>query len=348
LISRRHLGPILAVPALIFYIVVKIRNLLFDYGILKSIKPEVPSIVIGNITVGGTGKTPMIEYIIRNLHPTVTPIVISRGYGRKTKGFRVVETSDTPDLCGDEPLQIKKMFPHIMVIVCERRAKAVEILKAGNHFEINTVLLFDDAFQHRAIRAGLNIVLADHNRLPFSDYMLPWGNLREPLSGLNRADAIVVTKCPENPDKGSIIKKLKVGSKPVIFAKIVYGSPYPLFPESNSNWETTNASQLIMVSALAEPRAFNAYGKTLVAQTEELAYPDHYFFTTNDVADMVAKLSTGGSAKAILTTAKDAVKLRQFAREFGNSAAMVFVVPIKTEIIFDKTHFNNIINNNAH
>ncbi len=348
MISRRNFGLFLGIPAILFYLIGKIRNLLFDIGFFKSLEPIIPSIVVGNITVGGTGKTPMIEYIINILGSTKNPVVISRGYGRKTKGFRIVTTSDTPDLCGDEPLQIKKMFPEILVVVCEKRTEAVNRINTMGFNQNKTVLLFDDAFQHRAIKAGFNIVLADYNRLPYNDYLLPWGNLREPLGALHRADAIVITKCTGTPDTTTIKNRLKAGNKPVFFAQTIYGAPYPLFPEVRSVWPTTNIQSVLVVSALAEPAAFNNYGKTLGIEVQVLSYPDHHFFTTNDVALMTGKLHQSGSAKIMITTTKDAVKLRKYAAEFGEMAQFVFVVPIKTEIMFESKQFNNLILHHAH
>ena len=224
-------------PALLpfspFYgMVVRIRNLLFDINILRSTRFNIPVISVGNITVGGTGKTPHVEYLVQLLRNDYKLAVLSRGYKRKTNQFILASKSSGITEIGDEPKQIKLKFPGVYVAVDSNRVRGIRTLMQSIH-NLDMVIL-DDAYQHRYVKAGLSILLIDYNRPIFKDMLLPAGNLREPRNNLNRADIIIVTKCPEiltSSQRGDFITRLRPNSKQAIFfTKFAYGSPVPVLP----------------------------------------------------------------------------------------------------------------------
>jgi tetraacyldisaccharide 4'-kinase len=224
--------------ALLFGLLVRARNYLYDINFLHSKSYKVPVIIIGNLTVGGTGKTPHVEYLVEYLKDNYRITTLSRGYKRKTKGYIEATAQSTANQIGDEPLQIKLKYPEIQVVVDENRTHAIDYLI--NQPLKPEVIILDDAYQHRKVKGSLNIVLIDYNRPVYNDFYLPMGRLRETKSALKRAHTIIITKCPEKisiDKQHEIIKKLKLKDhQGIYFTRMDYGKLTPLFIKS----KTTN------------------------------------------------------------------------------------------------------------
>jgi tetraacyldisaccharide 4'-kinase len=291
--------------SMIYSLVTIVRNWLYDSGFRKSTPIPGASICIGNITVGGTGKSPLTIYIAEILS-AFQPVILSRGYGRTTKGYRLANISDNASTLGDEPFMYTQHFGKtVPVAVAEERIIGVNKLR--ERFP-ESVILLDDAFQHRPVKAGLQLVLMTYDRPIFRDFPFPAGNLRESRNGLNRADVIVVTKCPESvsaEDKLHFAHKMGRPSEEVFFSSIVYGNKIPL-----NNKHTWNDPEIVLlVTGIANPKPLRVYLEkdyTVV----ELSFPDHHAFTEKDIRAIQQKVATFGDRRfAVLTTEKDAVRL---------------------------------------
>ena len=290
----------------LYYIITLIRNLFFDWGIITSQKLQEPSICIGNLSVGGSGKTPMTIYLTNLLKNDFQVQILSRGYGRKTSGYKEVSEDSTSDDVGDEPLLYKKRFKTVITVaVAEKRSLgANELLKIQIK---NSILLLDDAFQHRSVNAGFSILLTPFQQIFSSDFLLPVGNLREARCGAKRADCIVITKCPESieaPHKNRIIECIQKYSKPIFFSSIEYGELISFGAKRNS-FET-----VLLVCGIAQP-------ETLIIElrkkykVEVLLFADHHNFDSSDIKEIHQKFNTFvGDGAAILTTEKDYVRLQ--------------------------------------
>lgn len=299
-------------PALFLFswcygLVVFVRNSLYDWGVFKSKQFKIPIICIGNITVGGTAKTPHAEYLIRKYRNHYNLAVLSRGYGRKSKGFRYVGAVDSADLVGDEPLQMKQKFPDVTFAVDEKRVRGIQKLQNEGY----ELIILDDAFQHRAVSSSKAIVLLDYNRLPHQDYYLPSGNLREGRYALRRSDCVLVTKCPKHLDEKKeqqIIRRNKV-KKPVFFTHFEYGELHRF--DDQKTLKSLKDISVFLVTGIANPEPLICYLKANGAKVTSLAYPDHYDFQEKDL-DKIAVQFTKLHAKnkIILTTEKDKVKLQ--------------------------------------
>jgi len=290
----------------LYYIITLIRNLFFDWGIIKSQKLQEPSICIGNLSVGGSGKTPMTIYLTKLLKNDFQLQILSRGYGRKTSGYKEVSEDSTSDDVGDEPLLYKKRFKTVITVaVAEKRSLgANELLKIQIK---NSILLLDDAFQHRSVNAGFSILLTPFQQIFSSDFLLPVGNLREARCGAKRADCIVITKCPESIEathKNRIIECMQKYSKPIFFSSIEYGELIS-FGAKRTSFET-----VLLVCGIAKP-------ETLIIElrkkykVEVLLFADHHNFDSSDIKGIHQKFNTFvGDGAAILTTEKDYVRLQ--------------------------------------
>ena len=322
---------------------VTFRNRLFDWKILKQNEFDIPIVVIGNLAVGGTGKTPHTEYIITELRYQYNLAVISRGYKRETKGFLLATNHSTPKDIGDEPYQIyNKFLGEIPVAVCEDRCHGIREVRRLNP-DINLILL-DDAFQHRYVKPTVAILLTEFSRPLFYDHLLPYGRLREPIEGLNRADIVVVTKCPEQikPMESRIfINNLKTFPyQHISFSRYTYGQLVPLFPEKSYNipfldWLDCN-DVILAVSGIGNPRPFVKYLKSFQFTLKITTFPDHHNFTRKDI-DIILKRfnSLDAQSKYIVTTEKDAVRLmnnRYFPCEL---MPYIYYLPIAVE--FEET-----------
>jgi len=290
----------------LYYIITIIRNLFFDWGIITSQKLQEPSICIGNLSVGGSGKTPMTIYLSNLLKNDFQVQILSRGYGRKTSGYKEVTLDSTSEDVGDEPLLYKKRFKsELTVAVAEKRSLgANELLKIQIK---NSILLLDDAFQHRSVNAGFSILLTPFQQIFSSDFLLPVGNLREARCGAKRADCIVITKCPESIEaahKNRIIECMQKYSKSIFFSAIEYGELIS-FGAKRTSFET-----VLLVCGIAQP-------ETLIIElrkkykVEVLLFADHHNFDSSDIKGIHQKFNTFvGEGAAILTTEKDYVRLQ--------------------------------------
>ncbi len=304
-----------------------LRNKLFDLGVLPQRSFPVPTICVGNLAVGGTGKTPMTEYLIRLLTGEGLRVAtLSRGYGRSTRGFRLVTADSTAAEVGDEPRQMKRKFPDITVAVCEDRCHGIEqLLSTGNRRKTDVILL-DDAFQHRYVRAGLNIVLTDYNRPYSRDALLPAGRLRESRSGAGRAQMVVVTKCPDQMqehERQSMRSELKPDvDQQLYFSRIKYEGE-------------VSARDILLLTGIANPIPLEQHLRATGARVHTLRFPDHHRFSDKDM-QLIARTFHGidSSDKLIVTTEKDAQRL---ADAWGTmppdvDADSIRTLPISTEI----------------
>ena len=277
---------------------------------------------MGNLSTGGTGKSPMIELLVSFLKDNQKLAILSRGYKRKTTGYREVLTESTVEEVGDEPLQFKKKFPEITVAVCEDRQTGIE--KLQNKAD---VILLDDAFQHRKVTASVNILLTSFDDLYVNDCMLPTGNLREPKFGANRADIIVVTKCPENISDAtieSIKRKLRPKShQEIYFSKIGYASEIKN-PKKKKPLSSLKNEEFLLVTGIANPKPLIGFLKKEGLNFKEKSFPDHHNFTSSEIDELKRH-------SLILTTEKDFMRL-----EVLSSATEIYYLPIKTVILKDE------------
>lgn len=334
---RRFLYPFGAIYGLI----VKMRNNGYKKGWFKSETPPVFSFCVGNLSVGGTGKTPMIEYLIGLLQERNKNIaVLSRGYKRKTKGFLEIDESITADESGDEPFQIARKFKNINVFVDEDRVEGVK--KIRGLYPQTDVLLLDDAFQHRKIKAHFNILLTRFDQLYADDYYLPAGYLRDHKSRAKDADVVIVTKCPaylNEVEKKTIEIKLGLDSnQQLFFSGIFYDTPRPLFKNTKQiHLEHLNG---LVITGIAHPKPFVEYLSGKYKILEHFAYPDHYAFKSSDIAQWKNEL-IGFENAAIITTEKDAVRLLSFKKEL--TGFDVYYIPVKMEFVERKENFDSLV-----
>ncbi|MEA1886388.1 MAG: tetraacyldisaccharide 4'-kinase [Bacteroidota bacterium] len=320
---NRELQKILLFPfALIYGLVIKIRNWLFDIGIIKSTNFDLPVITVGNITAGGTGKTPHVEYLVKLLKDEHNIAVLSRGYKRKTKNFNIVETGSVVDTAGDEPLQIKCKYPSITVAVDRNRVHGViEILSRKPETDI---ILLDDAYQHRYIEAGLSILLIDYNRLTTNDYLLPAGRLREPRSSIKRANIVLITKSPPglSTDNMKLIsKKIQLSPEQHLFyTGLSYDQPLSIFEQHRKDISIDQIAyqhkNVLLVTGIAEPGLLINYLKEYKLEISHLKYPDHHRYSRQDcrrIRDKYLALPEG--ERCLITTKKDAIRLREIMNE---------------------------------
>jgi tetraacyldisaccharide 4'-kinase len=328
--------------AMLYDVVMNLRNKLYDMGTWPSVSFDIPVIGVGNLAVGGTGKTPMTEYLIRLLSPHHKIATLSRGYGRKTKGFRIANLSDTAATIGDEPYQMfKKFSPTISVTVGEERALAIPTL-LQELTEINVVVM-DDAFQHRKVRPGLSILLTEYGRPFYDDHILPYGRLREGPEGAKRADVIVVTKCPEHLEEEEVMNmehSIRAYSpKPVFFSRIRYGEPV-----SFGDPLKKISSQVILVSAIANAHIFEKYVRKYFVLEKHFSFRDHYEFTVSDLREVEVLINKYPQGTiSILTTEKDMVKLERTELKPYVSRLPVFYLPIETEFIRNGADFDALV-----
>ncbi len=321
--------------SIIYGIIIWIRNILFDKNILKSAEFNFPIICVGNLATGGTGKTPMTEYIVEHLKNKFTIATLSRGYKRRTRGFVIANTSTTALEIGDEPMQFHLKFPDITVAVGEERILAIpQIL----HQRPNTqVIVLDDAFQHRTVRAGLNILLTDYSNLYTRDLMFPAGDLRDIKASSKRADIIVITKCNPNFSEDEKIKLLHelnpLSHQNVFFTAIEYGIPYHLFKQDIRKIE--NKDEVLLVCGIANPKPIKDFLNHQVRFYEMIQYPDHHIFTIDDLLYIKKQFEKiHSNEKMILITEKDAVRINKFKSELADFP--IYVLPVKHRFLFSQ------------
>ncbi len=318
----------------LYGIILFIRNKLFDKNLLKSASFNFPIICVGNLAVGGTGKTPMVEYLLRILKNDYAVATLSRGYKRKTKGFGIANENTTALDIGDEPMQFHLKFPDITVAVGEERLVAIAQLLHDR--PQTTVIILDDAFQHRQVRAGLNILLTDYTNLYTRDFVLPAGDLRDIIKSARRAQILIVTKCKHNlseEERDFILAELNPANhQQVFFTEILYTHPYHLFTKKEI--DISHSADILLVCGIANPKPLNDYLTAHVHTYDMLRYPDHHIFNSDDLADIKKHFDKIQSPdKIILTTEKDGVRLKKFENELKDFA--VYVLPIQHSFMFN-------------
>lgn len=317
------------------------RNKLYDWGLFRTVSFDIPVVSVGNLTVGGTGKTPHVEYLVEYLSSSYNLAVLSRGYKRRTKGFVLASDKSTPDTIGDEPYQIyKKYGKRVKVAVCENRAKGIKELQRIDP-QINLVIL-DDAYQHRGVQPKVNILLIDYDRPVYSDHVLPLGRLRESKQFMGRADIVVVTKVPADIkalDLRLIKKNLDLWAyQKLFFSRINYGSLAPVFDkECNYSVHLTQLTRkdiALLVCGIANPRPFIRYFKNFSCRVQICHYPDHHDFSRSELEEIEEKfLELKGERKLIITTEKDAVRLAYNPYFPEKLKPFIFYLPINVDML---------------
>lgn len=322
--------------SLVYGGVMSLRNKLYDHGIFSSQEYDVPVIAVGNLSVGGTGKSPMVEYLITLLKEDHRLATLSRGYKRSSRGFLRLTGRETAVEAGDEPLQFKTKFPGVEVAVDENRRHGIaELLQASSPPE---VIILDDAYQHRKVKAGFYILLTSYQNLYADDLVLPAGNLREPKKGAKRANVIVVTKCPQKmsrEEQEKVRRRLapKEGQQ-LFFSKIAYSEKVygknTFFPLHDLHKRT-----FTLVTGIANPKPLVKYLKAHHLKFENRIFPDHHNFTSGELQELRSK-------ELIVTTEKDYMRLKDELEEEN-----LFYLPISTKILGDEEHFKRLVQNVA-
>ncbi len=327
--------------SIIYGVITAVRNWMFEHHILPQEEFNVPIVSIGNLTVGGTGKTPHTEFIVGLLAMDYNIAVLSRGYKRKTKGFLLANSNSTPDSIGDEPLQMyQKLGARVKIAVCENRRKGIKELI--EQFPEISLIVLDDAFQHRYVVPKVSILLMDFNRPIYEDKMLPLGRLRESAHQVNRADMVIVTKCPANmsPLDFRLVKNNLdlMKFQKLYFSKFVYGGVMPAFPDDNpydvNISQLTSSDTAMLITGIANPRGFVRHFKSYPFQKNVSHFPDHHDFTRDDIEKIENKFnSLSGQRKIILTTEKDAVRLAYNPYYPSKLKRVTYFIPIAVEIV---------------
>ncbi|MFT4762021.1 MAG: tetraacyldisaccharide 4'-kinase [Paraglaciecola sp.] len=336
---RNTLVKILLSPfSLLYGFGVSLRDFFYRKGLLKGVEFNLPVISVGNLSVGGAGKTPHIEYLIRLTKDYLNVATLSRGYKRKTKGYIEATPVSTAEQVGDEPLQFKRKYPEIMVTVSESRTFGIpEIIKNRPDTE---VVLLDDAFQHRSVKPGLNILLTEFHHPFTKDYLLPSGRLREWRSAYQRADVIVVTKCPDDiteEERNELLTDIQpLAHQRVFFSWYEHQRPYYLL---NSQYVTDLQKDwdVLLISAIARTDYLVDYLETKVNSVKVLEYADHHFFTNYDISHLKRTFENmPNKKKLILTTEKDAMRLELHKEFFQKNKLPLFVVPVEVNFHFEE------------
>ncbi len=326
---------ILLLPIAFFHhIFLSIRHKLYDWHLLKSKRFEVPVICVGNLALGGTGKTPHVEYLADLLSEQYQVCIVSRGYGRKTKGFQLANGSCCAETIGDEPMQYVNQFNDVLVAVDERRNRAIELMDTMDRPP--EVYLLDDAFQHRSTQAGVNILLTTYDKPYCKDFLFPAGTLRDIRSAAKRADIIVVSKTPNNLDdleKASIIEQLRpLAQQKVFFSSLVY-EPLKAVNTTASELEPKEADAVLLFCGIARPKPLIERMKTQFQHVEHVTFGDHHPYTDSDVKYILEKArQLSGEHKIVVTTEKDLARFINSPYLCQFDAVPLFVAPIRIKI----------------
>lgn len=326
----------LLLPFSILYAgIIRLRNWLFDQKVIKSATFNFPLIGVGNLAVGGTGKSPMVEYLVRLLKDRYKVATLSRGYKRKTRGFAIADEKTSALEIGDEPMQFHQKFPDITVAVGEERVVAIPQLLFDK--PQTEVIILDDAFQHRRVTAGFNIVLTEYANLYTRDFMLPAGDLRDVRSSIKRADIIVVTKCRADiteETRQEILEEINPSEKQqVFFTEILYSTPYHLFTGQFTNLSLSE--DVLLVTGIANPRPLKAFITAHTHSYEMLRFPDHHIFNMDDLKEIKKQFEKNNTGnKIIITTEKDAVRLMKFKAALRDYP--VYVLPVRHSFLFNQ------------
>lgn len=329
--------------SLLYWLGIGIRNWFYDKNILKSASFGLPIICVGNLSVGGTGKSPMVEYLLLNFKSKFQLATLSRGYKRKTKGYALANEQATALELGDEPMQFFLKFPEVPIAVGEERIVAIPQL-LHDRPETQAIIL-DDAFQHRAIKAGLNILLTDYSNLFTRDFYLPTGDLRDQKKSYKRAQVIIVTKCDPamtEEEKQKIISEISpVQGQQIFFTTTKYGSPYHLIHKGTIGIK--HSDEVLLVSGIANPAPLKKMLEDICGSYSMLRYSDHHIFTVDDLRDIKRKFENlQGENRYILTTEKDAVRLMKFKQEI--ESLPFYIVPVEHFFLFNEgSGFNELV-----
>ncbi len=319
--------------ALLYGGITWIRNRLYDSGFFSSVVFDVPVISVGNLSAGGTGKTPHIEYLVRLLQPHYTVATMSRGYKRATRGFILADDAVNAQTIGDEPMQYYTKFPGLVVSVAEERMTGIpDLLTQRPDVE---VILLDDAYQHRTVKPGLNILLTEYSSPFYSDHVLPYGRLREQRSGYRRADVIVVSKCPPDmaqSEAEQVIQRIRpLPHQQVFFSCIRYGTLYDL-------WEGTPvdpaAHSVVLVCGIANPGPLIRTVSQAAENVRVMTFPDHHYFSDGDLEKIHTAFRESGSKGMVVTTEKDAQRLRLHGEKLRQWQLPVAVLPVEVGFLF--------------
>ena len=337
---------------------VTIRNKMFDIGILNQKAYDVPVISVGNITVGGSGKTPHVEYLISILKDKVKTAVLSRGYKRKTHGYVLADDNSTMRDIGDEPFQMKRKFKNIYVAVDKKRCNGIEHLLNDEATKDVEVILLDDAFQHRYVKPGINILLVDYHRLIIYDKLLPAGRLREPMSGKERADMVIITKCPKDlkPMEFRVLTKAMdlFPYQELYFTTIEYDKLTKMFGNGGEAKKTIDKEQLkdvnvLLVTGIASPKLLLNDMKPYCKSIKTMTFGDHHMFSAKDIDKINDEFAALPSPKIIVTTEKDATRIEAADGLSTEAMEAIYAQPIHIKFMLDQQEmFNNKIKSYVH
>jgi len=328
---------------LLYGSVVWLRNRLYDTGFMSSVSFDIPVIAVGNLSVGGTGKTPHIEYLIRLLQYEYKVATMSRGYKRKTRGFLLADAATNAVKIGDEPMQYHLKFPELVVSVAEDRMTGIPSLLMRRP-EVEVVLL-DDAYQHRSVKPGLNILITDFSRPFYKDYILPYGRLREGRAAYKRADIIVVSKCPQqlSPKEAEQMRTLihPLPHQKVFFSTIQYGAAYHFFDQRAADFGGKN---VLLIAGIARPEPLVAHLEQEATKVHLLQYPDHHFFTERNFEEIKDTVNNWDNDCVIVTTEKDATRLHLRPELLQSISVPLIVLPIEVRILLgQQNEFDSLV-----
>lgn len=331
--------------ALVYWFVIYIRNGLYNKKIFSSTSFGLPVICVGNLSVGGTGKSPMVEYLVENLKDSFIVATLSRGYKRKTSGYALANENSTALEIGDEPMQFHLKFPDIPIAVGEGRLEAIPQLL---HDRPDTqAIILDDAFQHRAIKAGLNILLTDYNNLFTRDFYLPTGDLRDLKSSYKRGEIVVVTKCRPDlseEEKQKIIDEIRpLSYQRIFFTALAYGQPYNMLTKKTTS--LSEKKEVLLVTGIASPRPLKKLLEEQSKVYDLMHFPDHYIFMIDDLKEIKKRFDRiKAKNKMILSTEKDAVRLMKFSNDITDLP--LYIIPVQHQFLFGEgEQFNGIVSN---
>ena len=326
---------------------VRLRNQLFEIGLLKSRSFDIPVISVGNITVGGSGKTPHVEYLIRLIKDRAKVAVLSRGYKRKSRGYVLAGEKTTMSDIGDEPFQMKTKFPDIYVAVDKNRCHGIDTLTGSKETKDTDVILLDDAFQHRYVKPGINILLVDYHRLIIYDKLLPAGRLREPQNGKSRADIVIITKCPKDlkpMEYRVIIKAMNLYPyQQLYFTTLEYDNLRPMFcGEERPLKSISKKENILLLTGIASPKQMIYDLKECSPNITPMTFPDHHQFTKKDIERINDAFAAMQSPKIIITTEKDNARLFGMEGLSDEVRHNIYILPVKIKFMpGQEKEFNN-------
>lgn len=315
------------------------RNWCYDKGLFSTYRSKLKTIVIGNLQVGGSGKTPMTAYLYWMLSPRYTTAVLSRGYGRKSKGLLLADQQSNAESIGDEPLWYYQTLPGAQVVVSESREKGLKWIENSDA----ELVLLDDAFQHRAVSCDIQIVLSDYKKPYYQDWPLPFGRLREFAQGASRADVLILSKCPENlseEKRMECLHKMAVNqNQSVFFTTLQIGNPRKV--KGNLSIDKRPFTKIIALSGIANPDSFTEICQRICVNCEAISFNDHHHYSEEDIRNLVSKLDED---TIVFTTEKDAVKLSAAAIYQHIPVNQFYILPVQVQFLFnDEQRFDDLI-----